>query len=158
MKLIGIIFLLPVVLGAQRCNSVSSAMNGEWKPISSAPRDGTVVEIMQTYGVAPTFGLYKWTKKYKAPLITRNEAGEEVERKIIEAESKDPQWIDVNNPGHGVSYEPCLFWRKSPYPSIATHSGSTGYVDPTNGAQNTVKYWCDALHMKYDAKKDRCVR
>lgn len=31
-----------------------------WHEIDSAPRDGTVIEIKNSYGIAPYYGLYKW--------------------------------------------------------------------------------------------------
>ena len=31
-----------------------------WRDITSAPRDGTVIEIQNNWGVAPSFGIYKW--------------------------------------------------------------------------------------------------
>lgn len=31
-----------------------------WNNIKDAPRDGTVIETQNNYGVAPTFGLHKW--------------------------------------------------------------------------------------------------
>jgi hypothetical protein len=33
-----------------------------WSPLSEAPRDGTWVEVLNDYGVAPTYGLYHWNK------------------------------------------------------------------------------------------------
>ena len=35
----------------------------KWQPIVTAPRDGTVIEIQNNWGVAPTFGLSKWVSK-----------------------------------------------------------------------------------------------
>lgn len=53
--------------GAQQMRFGSSP-SSDWRSMDSAPRDGTVVEVMCTYGVAPWYGLYKWngTGWYKA--------------------------------------------------------------------------------------------
>ena len=32
----------------------------QWQHMSSAPRDGTIIETRCTYGVAPWYGLHKW--------------------------------------------------------------------------------------------------
>ena len=38
----------------QMCND-----NGGWKPISTAPMDGTVIELKNNYGLVPTYSLSK---------------------------------------------------------------------------------------------------
>jgi len=35
-----------------------------WNPIENAPRDGTVIETMCTYGVAPWYGLHMWAERH----------------------------------------------------------------------------------------------
>ena len=35
--------------------------SGDWRPMSEALRDGTWVEVMNTYGVAPSYSLCRWT-------------------------------------------------------------------------------------------------
>lgn len=55
-----------------------------WKPISQAPRDGTVVEIQNNWGVAPWFGLFKF---------------------------EDDEWISATEAGAGVSDGTHLSWR-----------------------------------------------
>ena len=32
-----------------------------WKPIESAPKDGTIVEIRCKYGIDPWYGEFKWS-------------------------------------------------------------------------------------------------
>lgn len=107
---------------SKRCDSHISMSDG-WKTMASAPRDGTVVELAETYGVAPWYGIYKF---------------------------KDKGWQKTSDPNSGVSEDNCLFWR--PYKGDASK-----YKDPTGGKQQSVKYWCDAMHIKYDPKKDVCV-
>jgi hypothetical protein len=99
-------------------------LENAWQPIASAPRDGTIVEIENRYGVAPTYGIFRFV------------AG---------------GWQNANEPRRGAADEAYLRWR--PYKGIAKE-----YVDPTAGAQNTVKYWCDAMGLQYDAKNDRCIK
>jgi hypothetical protein len=33
-----------------------------WKSITTAPRDGTVIELKNSYGILPTFSLCRWTE------------------------------------------------------------------------------------------------
>lgn len=46
------------------CNHLVNAADG-WRSMDSAPRDGTVVELMCTYGVAPWYGLHRWDAEWK---------------------------------------------------------------------------------------------
>ena len=34
-----------------------------WRPINTAPRDGTVIEIKNNYGLAPWYDLFRWERK-----------------------------------------------------------------------------------------------
>ncbi len=129
---------------AQNCMSVAAASYGNWKPAKSAPHDGTVVEMMETYGVAPWYGLFKWTtERWIKWHTTSNPEGSF--RHFV---SPKPSWVNVDRTDQGVSEDACLFWR--PY------SGTDKYIDPTGGLQNSVAYWCVAMHRPYNAKKDRC--
>jgi hypothetical protein len=112
---------------AQRCDSISASFSGGWRPASSAPRDGTIVEMMQTFGTAPWYGRFRWTKN------TRD---------------AQPSWRNVDDLNGGVTENACLFWR--PY------KGKGKYVDPTGGVQKTVAYWCAWMHRPYDPKTDAC--
>ena len=76
--------LIPMASAQQyRCDSIGASFTGGWKTVDSAPRDGTVVEMLQTYGVAPWYDLFGW---------------------------KDGAWISATKPNRGV-LETCLFWR-----------------------------------------------
>lgn len=153
MKLLIIILLLTSLAAAQRCDSVQAASSGGWKPIISAPRDGTTVELLETYGIAPWYGLFKWTKEQQAEFkesTGANKGSRSGER--IYSYAAEASWVSVDKPGTGVSEDSCLYWR--PYKK----SGKADkYVDPTNGAQHTTAYWCAALHLPYDKKTDSCV-
>lgn len=131
----------------QECDSIAAASYGGWKPVSTAPRDGTVVEMMQTYGVAPTYGLYKWTRELMVlELVFGQRSPQPKPYKM-----KTPAWVSADNSGSYFDSSRCLFWR--PYKGDVAK-----YVDPTGGAQNKVAYWCAAMHVAYDPKKDRCVK
>jgi hypothetical protein len=82
-----------------------------WAPMATAPRDGTVIELRCTYGVAPSYGLYAWDAEW-------------------------PWWKSVKDPRTGfmVDAETSLKWR----PCVGDPAG---YVDPTGGAQNDMAYW-----------------
>jgi hypothetical protein len=104
------------------CSSRINLSDG-WKSMDSAPRDGTVVELAETYGIAPWFGLHKFV---------------------------DGRWQSTSDSRMGVYEDNCLYWRP--------HEGAAkSYVDPTGGKQNSIKYWCDAMHIGYDPKKDVCI-
>lgn len=135
---LAVLFLVAGAAG-QRCDSINASFSGGWRPGKTAPRDGTAVEVMETYGIAPWYGIFKWTRDS----IATGQDG-----KLVPFTSAQPQWVSVDTPGHGVSDDDCLFWR--PY------NKKGKYSDPTGGSQNSVAYWCTALHLRYDAKKDTC--
>jgi hypothetical protein len=93
-----------------------------WRSMESAPRDGTIIELRCTYGVAPWYGLHRWT---------------------TEGFTSDPRWNSVDKPNQSIAAdEEYLAWR--PY------AGSPeNYVDPTGGAQNDPRYWREAVARKY---------
>lgn len=66
------------------CSSIAASYTGGWKPISTTPRDGSPVELLETYGVAPWYGLFRWNGR---------------------------GWEKVGDPHMGVSEDECLFWR-----------------------------------------------
>lgn len=149
-----VVFLLcvPAFSAAQRCDSYSASINGDWKRIATAPRDGTKVEILQTYGVAPWYDLFYWRKKgtkYVQTVHYSIDGKSAGDRQETFVETKG-SWASADRPGHSVIESSCLFWR--PY------KGPDEYVDPTGGAQNSVAYWCAAEHLQYDPKKDVCVK
>lgn len=88
-----------------------------WLPMSSAPRDGTVVELRNSFGIAPWYGLFRWI-----------------------ADDIRPSWRSAADPRSGIA--DCvsdfqLAWRP-------TTQSPDEYVDPTNGAQDTRDYWVRA--------------
>lgn len=142
--------LLSSVAFAQRCDSISASFNGEWKPISTAPKDGTRIEFLETFGVAPWYGQYRWMKKgekYKAEVWTTDRQGHSTrtERELTESSGR---WVNVEDTAMGINEDSCGFWRAT--------SQSEKYVDPTGGKQKSVAYWCAAMHLSYNKKKDAC--
>ncbi len=123
-----------------RCDSIAAASHGGWKPMSSAPRDGTVVEMIETYGVAPWYGIFKWTDE----AISTDQNGNTVHFKTSK------HWQQVDRNGGLTDGDVCVFWR--PYESTGE------YVDPTGGAQDSVTYWCAYMHVPYDPKTGYCKR
>lgn len=115
------------------CSSAGAAINEEWKPIQDAPRDGTVIEVLETYGIAPWYGIYKWVELAGPYSDDRTPRG---------------HWMSAENDHTGVIENPCLFWR--------SYNKTGKYIDPTNGAQDTVEYQCQYMHRPYDKAKDAC--
>lgn len=111
-------------------------MGDGWLPMDSAPRDGTIVEIMCTCGVAPWYGLHQWTDNHSA-----------IGNGGLTFFKSAPQWRSYPPNGHGVADEESLKWR--PYTGDIKN-----YVDPTNGYQHDDKYWRGAVARKYGLPLD----
>jgi hypothetical protein len=69
----------------QSCSSPQAVLSSQWKPLSSAPHDGTVVEVLNTYGIAPTYRLFKYDAKL--------------------------HWIQADAKHGGLIGEDCMYWR-----------------------------------------------
>lgn len=94
----------------------------DWQPIATAPRDGTLVELRCTYGVAPWYGLHRWADEC---LASGPDGWVSIKTK--------PAWVSADGKQSG-SDEAYLSWR--PF------EGDPGtYVDPTHGFQADPKYW-----------------
>lgn len=125
-------------VGAQHSRQSASR---EWRSMDSAPRDGTVIEIMCTYGVAPWYDLVKWTNEYKAWCVGGDDAGH-----YITMTSSEPSWRSVTK-GSSPASESSLKWR--PY-----NGDPANYVDPTGGMQDDMAYWRGAVAAKYGLPLD----
>jgi len=101
-------------------------LNGQsdWMPMDTAPRDGTVIEVRCTYGVAPWYGLHKWVE-----------------------DRYGRRWCDAVDDRKSVDEGYYLTWR--PY-----RGAIADYVDPTNGAQNDSAYWRRAIAVKHGLRPD----
>ena len=108
-----------------------------WRPIGTAPKDGTIIEIRCTYGVAPWYGLYRWSNGIRYAIFQ----GQEV--KILGS----PGWVKVGDDMAGFEEDPTFSWR--PYTGNASI-----YVDPTGGAQDSPEYWRGAVAAKYGLPLD----
>ncbi len=90
---------------------------GGWKAIEDAPQDGTIVEIRNNYGVAPTYFLFSYV-----PGNVYHEG----------------RWVSVKNPQMGLDGGPMVQWR--PFAG-----DPQTYVDPTHGMQKDRDYWRGAV-------------
>lgn len=112
-----------------------------WNHMSTAPRDGTWIELKCSYGVAPWYGLARWTTdRYVYKPVSEGSGFEYYQ-------SDTPTWI-LSEKGHSVSDENYLEWRLWPYQDPDT------YTDPTNGIQYSDSYWQGALAAKYGLPLD----
>lgn len=109
----------------------------EWRPMATAPRDGTPIEVRCTYGVAPWYGLYRWIKT----------PGVQVCRPGGQSFPQEGRWAGVHDEGRSFDEDNSFSWR--PYAG-----NSVTYVDPTGGAQNTDSYWRRAVAAKYGLPPD----
>jgi hypothetical protein len=142
---------LAASLLAQQCDSVAASGYGGWRTMQSAPRDGTIVEMIQTYGVAPWYGIFKWVKEK----VNAQTNCVQIKSGVVSSSGTAcappaaiGRWQSAEDDHSGVVENKCLFWR--PYEAKGK------YVDPTGGAQKSVAYWCAYMHRPYDAKTDRC--
>lgn len=146
-----LVFSLVSIFGFASCDSLSASSSGGWKPMASAPRDGTVVEMLETYGVAPWYGRYKWIKKgtviHATSQVVNGDNKTVTEVPITYTESVG-RWANTSDSRRGITEDECGFWR----PTAQTGE----YTDPTGGAQKTTAYWCVAMHRQYDKKTDSC--
>lgn len=127
-----------------------------WRDIASAPRDGTIIEIRNCYGVAPTYGLFRWGDDYhgvaNGQTIDRLAPGESAAFSVSidgdgagsfpHAPMRLPKshWLSIEGPTY-FDEEQHLRWR--PFAGDVA-----SYVDPTAGAQNTAAYWRGAAASK----------
>lgn len=106
--------------------------------IATAPRDGTIIEIKNTYGVAPSYALFRWSGEIAWP--------------DGRTTTTSPYWQSVKDCRSGLDGEgPWATWR----PFIGDPSM---YVDPTNGAQHTSEYWRGATAAKHGLPLDAFER
>lgn len=99
--------------------------------MDTAPRDGTYVELKNTYGVAPWYCIARWTDENFALGANGTK---------MTFKTNKPSWVKPD--GVGPFSEESLHWR--PY------NGSVeDYVDPTGGMQNDPAYWRGAVASKY---------
>lgn len=99
--------------------------------MEEAPRDGTIIEVRNDSGIAPSFGLWKWStdRSWKSP------DGSTV---VIE---RDPTWIGVRD--HKISFAESAKFTWRPW-----EGDPDKYIDPTGGLQNSPAYWRGAHAAK----------
>jgi hypothetical protein len=140
MEKLAILFVLlcaPCVIHAQSCDSYSASLNGGWKEISTAPRDGRKVEMLETYGVAPWYDLFYWRKpgtKYKEILNIVDKDGH-WSKKEETFEEYEGRWVKASDQNSGVTEDKCLFWR--PWTS---HQASARKLTPHPGIKKLSQY------------------
>jgi hypothetical protein len=139
--LLSLLLLVPIAYG-QQCTSSAASDIGNWKPLTTAPHDGTVVEVLNTYGIAPTYSLMKFTREHPAESDWTQKPWK----------SENPEWVEIApqpNNNEAIMGTECFYWR--PY-----KGDPKKYVDPTNGAQMSIAYWCLAMHRPYNKKTGYC--
>lgn len=100
-----------------------------WSDMTSAPTDGTVIEIQNNYGIAPCFGLYK---------------------------RQDEKWIDVvashQNSTMYISEGDIIAFSCRPYTGTVED-----YVDPTFGEQDKPEYWRNAVKLPFPTVEEVAI-
>lgn len=130
----------------------ASAMRGMdndygWQPISSAPREGTIIETKNSYGVAPTYCLARWTAEVSCLAFVQQEDGSTKQERTTYI-GNSPSWQRADSQDGGNPMDgPHLTWR--PY-----KGDPAAYVDPTGGLQNSMAYWRGAVAAKYGLPLD----
>lgn len=106
----------------------------EWRSMSSAPRDGTVIEIRNAYGICPWHGIFKWASSMRMEWYTHDENG----RRFLGIEETpcNPCWVDVYRVGHRLDADSERYCSWRPY-----DLDLRVYIDPTHGAQGRPEYW-----------------
>jgi len=107
-----------------------------YRSMATAPRDGTVIEVKCSYGIAPWYGLFSWTDE---ALAYTSGPGRGPTR--IEKIKTQPGWYRPDRPG-GIHAEHTCEWR--PYQKPVDR-----YVDPTGGAQEQSSYWLRAVARQH---------
>lgn len=122
--------------GAYFQQRMASQSDG-WSPMDTAPKDGTVIEIRCTYGVAPWYGLFRWTGE-------RSAMDQNGERHPF---TTTPTWVRFGNDSSSVDGGSSFTWR--PY-----KGDTASYVDPTGGMHDSAAYWRGAVAAKYGKPLD----
>lgn len=112
---------------------------GGWRPISTAPRDGTIIETRDDYGVMPSYALDRWQTTMSMQMCTMN--GSNLSCRTVEMPVwKGGAFINIApKEAQGSYITPQLkhfVWR--PF-----HGDPKHYVDPTNGADWKSGYEAD---------------
>lgn len=108
----------------------------DWHPIGTAPKDGTVIEVRCTYGVAPWYGLFIW----KEIVVLHDNNGES-------HEMRSPGWKRVGDDSSSFEEGSSFTWR--PYRGM-----TISYIDPTGGAQDSPAYWRGAAAASHGLPVD----
>lgn len=100
----------------------------EWQSMTTAPRDGSTIEIQNNYGVMPWYGIFRWAETDYGPGAW------------CSGGCQSHEWQSADRLGSSLmpGDESSLKWR--PYTGSIQR-----YVDPTSGAQTTVGYWTGRL-------------
>lgn len=81
-----------------------------WRSMESAPRDGTVVEIKCSYGVAPWYGLFKWDHSWGEGRWTSPDGMSGVGNNSIEWRPYAGDVATYTDPTGGVQND-MAYWR-----------------------------------------------
>lgn len=128
------------------CWSVSESRTGGWRPISTAPRDGTAIEILGTKDSHPWFDVFKWTSQVPDKIVHTAflpdfKGTVNIQARIV---LDKPMWVSIYyttmQPSTVIKDSKCLFWR--PYK-----------IPPKT---DMAKY-CASYNVPYDKEEDRCV-
>jgi hypothetical protein len=152
-------FILFLVLWAvpftsqAECISIAAASNGGWQPVSTAPRDGTVVEMLETYGVAPWYGIFKWTKTQTTggPTGSRTCDGSPSPYEQLDQYWKAHPWQARY---YGTSYIPDWFHFNQRW---AEWTSKHCHADPVRTFEMSSPEWVQIDKSGSSASEDECL-
>jgi hypothetical protein len=92
------------------CGSAYASYWGDWKPINSAPRNGSVVKLLNTNPLLPTYSLVNWTSILPVG------------------------WKEVNSPEVSPGGNACLYWRAAAPRDLAEYPSANKPLSPRSSA------------------------
>jgi hypothetical protein len=77
-----------------------------------APKDGSVIEILNTAGLVPHTSFHRWSGKLIRSCITYDGIDGLSRSQRLEVAECEPCWVDIHEPGtYYTGEEACIHWK-----------------------------------------------